>query len=227
MQNNLLEYLEKTVQRLPDKIAYSNGQEHLTFREVFGASRAIGSFLARQGIYRQPVVVFMNKHPRAIAAFLGVVCGGDFYVPLDEEMPAFRVELIFKTLNPPAVICDPSTRQAVEKLDFAGKIFLYDDLVRESVDDAALAGIRERQIDTDPVYVVFTSGSTGVPKGVAACHRSVLDYIEVFSETLELGEHTIFGMQVPLYFDACLKEVYPTLKFGATTYIIPKGLFML
>lgn len=79
---------------------------------------------------------------------------------------------------------------------------------------------------TDPIYIVFTSGSTGVPKGVVACHRSVIDYIENLSEVLCFNENTRFANQTPLYFDACLKELYPTLKFGATTYIVPKSLFM-
>ncbi|NLL71923.1 MAG: amino acid adenylation domain-containing protein, partial [Clostridiales bacterium] len=69
-------------------------------------------------------------------------------------------------------------------------------------------------------------GSTGIPKGVVACHRSVIDYIENLSDVLKINQDTVFGNQTPLYVDACLKELYPTLKFGATTYIIPKSLFM-
>ena len=61
---------------------------------------------------------------------------------------------------------------------------------------------------------------------MAACHRSVIDYIEHLSEVFEFDENTVFGNQTPLYVDACLKEIYPTLKFGATTYLIPKSLFM-
>ncbi|MFR5602047.1 MAG: AMP-binding protein [Lachnospiraceae bacterium] len=84
----------------------------------------------------------------------------------------------------------------------------------------------EKAIDTDPIYVVFTSGSTGVPKGVVACHRSVLDYVENLSAVLGFNENTVFANQSPFYFDACLKELYPTMMFGATTYIVPKSLFM-
>ena len=84
---------------------------------------------------------------------------------------------------------------------------------------------KARAIDTDPIYIVFTSGSTGVPKGVAACHRSVLDYITQLSEVLGFDGDTVFDNQSPLYFDACLKELYPALRYGATTYLIPKKLF--
>jgi amino acid adenylation domain-containing protein len=226
MQNNVLEYLEHTVKRVPNKIAYANDQIGITFQEVYNQGRAIGTFLNNQGIYKQPVVVFMNKHPKAIVAFFGVIYGGDFYVPIDEEMPRFRIELILKNLNPKAIICDENTKKIVETFEFNGEVYLFDDIARTTIDENVINNIREVSIDTDPIYVVFTSGSTGIPKGVVACHRSVIDYIESLSDVLKFSEDTIFGNQTPLYFDACLKELYPTLKFGATTYIIPKSLFM-
>lgn len=226
MQRNVLEYLEATAPRLPDKLAFSNGKEGMTFGQVSRAAQGIGTFLIQKGLKREPVVVFMEKHPRSVAAFFGVVYSGCFYVPIDEEMPLYRVELIFQTLNPRAVLCDEKTRGAVEKLGYSGGLYSYEEASACGPDEAALAAVRAAQLDTDPLYIVFTSGSTGVPKGVVACHRSVIDYIEQLSETLGFSESTVFGNQTPLYFDACLKELYPTLKFGATTYLIPKSLFM-
>lgn len=226
MQYNILENLEKTVLEFPTKTAFSNGKEGVSFSEVYENSRSIGTFLANEGIYKKPVVVFMKKHPKAIVAFLGAVYGGNFYVPLDVEMPMFRIELIFKNLNPAAVICDETTKDIVDKLEFDGKSYHFEDIISTPVNPALLDTIRENQLDVDPIYVVFTSGSTGVPKGVVACHRSVIDYIEVLTEVLEISDDSVLGMQVPLYFDACLKEMFSTLKFGATTYIIPKSLFM-
>ncbi|MHB8063143.1 MAG: AMP-binding protein [Ruminiclostridium sp.] len=226
MQNNVLEYLENTVTRLPNKVAYVNEEMGITFQEVYDQARAIGTFLNKQNIYKQPVVVFMSKGPKTIVAFYGVMYGGNFYVPLDEEMPQFRIELILQKLNPKAIICDETTVKLVDKLSISSTIYIYDDIISTNIDSGMLNHIREASIDTDPIYVVFTSGSTGIPKGVVACHRSVIDYIETLSDILEFNENTVFGNQTPLYFDACLKELYPTLKFGATTYIIPKSLFM-
>lgn len=227
MQRNVLEYLEATAPRVPDKIAFSNGTDSLTFAEVYRHARGIGSFLLEKGHKNEPVVVFMAKQPRSVAAFFGVVYAGCYYVPIDEEMPAYRMELIFRTLHPRAVLCDARMRAAVEKLGYEGGLYDYDEAAAHEVDEEALAAVREKQIDTDPLYIVFTSGSTGVPKGVVACHRSVIDYIEQLSETLGFNEDTVFGNQTPLYFDACLKELYPTIKFGATTYLVPKALFMM
>ncbi len=226
MQRNVMEYLEQIVDQVPDKIAYANEETKVTFREVYERSRAIGSFLHREGYQKEPIVVFMGKHPGTIVTFYGVIYSGCYYVPIDEEMPRHRIELIFQSLQPRAVICDDGTVSSLSSFPFHGKVYLYEEMRKEPVNPEVLDQIRDRQIDTDPVYIVFTSGSTGVPKGVAACHRSVIDYIDNLSEVLKVNEMTVFGNQTPLYVDACLKELYPTLKFGATAYIIPKNLFL-
>ena len=226
MQTNVMAYLDETVKRLPDKIAFANESEGYTFKEVYDQSRSIGTFFHNQNYYRRPVVVFMDKHPKTIMAFFGVITAGCYYVPIDEEMPQSRVDLILENCKPDWIICDAHTKEKAKEFAYQGNICLYDEIAATLVNDEALAEIRYKALDVDPIYIVFTSGSTGVPKGVVACHRSVIDYIEQLSETLGFSEETIFANQTPLYFDACLKELYPTLKFGATTYIVPKSLFM-
>ena len=226
IQTNILEYLEKTVKEVLDKTAYTDGKHGLTFAEVFRYSRAIGSYLSREGFYREPVVIYMKKSPEAVAAFYGAVYGRCFYVPFDEEMPEYRVSLILETLKPRLMICDAYTEKKLIKIGFSGRTLRFEDAVKTEIRDEKLAEIREASMDTDPIYIVFTSGSTGVPKGVAACHRSVLDYVENLSKVLGFNRETVFGNQSPLYFDACLKELYPTMMFGATTYLVPKSLFM-
>ncbi len=226
MQNNVLNYLWRIAEEKPDKLAYSDGEEGLTFREVRDAARSVGSFLHRHGAFKRPVVVFMRKAPREVAVFFGIVAGGCFYVPIDEEMPAGRIQLILNNVKAPFVICDEFTMEKAKAFDLqGGEAVLAGDLFREEADEAALEDIYHRALDTDPIYIVFTSGSTGIPKGVTACHRSVLDYVEQLSEIMGFGEDTVFGNQSPLYLDACLKELYPTIKYGATTYLIPKTLF--
>ena len=226
MQNNVLNYLYDTAPKCPDKIAYSDGEVSLSFKQVYEQSRAVGSFLISRGVYKKPVVIFMRRGPKEIAAFLGTVAGGCFYVPVDEEMPVGRIQLILDNVKSPVIICDKDTVEAAKSFNLnGGEIVLYEEVTTFSENAEALDRIYRAAIDTDPIYIVFTSGSTGIPKGVAACHRSVIDYIEQLSEILSFNENTVFGNQTPLYFDASLKEIYPTLKFGATAYIIPKKLF--
>jgi len=232
---NVLEYLEQTLERIadPNKAAFTGGagsapsvEPALSFQELSDLSRACGSYLASSGIRKQPVAVFMQKCPAMIAAFLGVAYGGNYYIPLDAEMPAFRIRLILDSVDPPVIICDSKTSALIAGWGLNYPVVDFNDACRHSIDEDALAFVRKCAIDADPLYVVFTSGSTGTPKGVVATHRSVIDYIENLSVVLDVTPDTVFGNQSPLYLDACLKEVYTTLKSGSSAYLIPQALFM-
>ena len=226
MRINVLEYLENTVCICPDKVAFTDGVKALTFLQMSDSAKSIGTFLSQRGFNREPIAVCMKKQPETVAAFLGVVYGGCSYVPFDDEIPRHRIGMILERVRPRAVICDGYMLSYLSDMDCSCPLYDYDDICRTPIDEGLLKQVREKAIDADPIYTVFTSGSTGTPKGVVACHRSVLDYIESLSDTLGFSSDTVFGNQAPLYVDACLKELFPTLKFGATTWLIPKNLFM-
>ena len=76
MRKNILTYLENTAARLPEKLAFSTGKEGMTFFEVQRGAAAIGSFLANRGFYAEPIVIFMDKHPRTVTSFFGVIYAG-------------------------------------------------------------------------------------------------------------------------------------------------------
>ena len=231
---NILEYLENTPH--PTKTAFTGDTSSLTFGALSALSRAIGSYLCSQNIHKQPIPVFMGKSPEMIAAFFGVVYSGNYYVPLDVDMPAPRIRLILEKIAshtgqgdmpktaPPLIICDDAWETTLGEWGY--KTCRFTDIITFPINDAALAAVRQTATDVDPVYVVFTSGSTGVPKGVVASHRAVIDYVDNLCPVLNVSENTVFGNQSPLYLDACLKELFPTLKYGASTFLIPKSLFM-
>ncbi|MCL1789408.1 MAG: amino acid adenylation domain-containing protein [Oscillospiraceae bacterium] len=222
---NIMEYLDSTAEKVPDKIAFSDTKTGLTFTQLRKTSRKIASRLLKDGFCKEPIVVFMEKSPQAVAANFATVYAGNYYVTIDREMPKHRIEMIFENLKPRAVICEESTVDLSEQM-CDSKIFLFSEISESEVDENALAKIRARSIDLDPVYIVFTSGSTGIPKGITASHRSVIDYIENLSDVLQANDTTVFGNQAPLYVDACLKEVYTTIRSGATAYLIPREMFM-
>ena len=227
MQTNILEYLERTAPRLPHKVAYSDGRDNMTFSELLDASRKIGSSLLARGCRREPIAILMEKHPREVAAFYGVVYAGCYYVPLDPAMPELRMESILESVGARYLIVDQKSAKKASMLQAEGiSILSYEELVADAENTEALERIRSTAIDTDPIYIVFTSGSTGVPKGVVACHRSVIDYVESLCEVMEFTEDTVFANQTPLYFDAPLKELMPVIKYGATAYFVPRMCFM-
>lgn len=226
MRNNILDYIENRTDVDINKIAFASEIHSLTFGELYDEVSKVGTYLLKNGQYRKPIIVFMEKEPRTIAAFLGVVSASCFYVPIDAEMPQNRMQLILDNVKPEFIICDDCTFESAKAFSTDGNIVKYKDMLNMEIDRVLLDETKARAIDTDPIYIVFTSGSTGVPKGVVGNHRATIDYIEQLSEIMNFNKDTIFGNQTPLYLDACFKEIFPTLKFGATTYLIPKVLFI-
>ena len=227
MHNHVLNDLKKTAAKFPDKAAFCGDKSVLTFRQLDHAVDRIGTYILKQGVKKSPIVVYMEKSPEEVASFFGIIRAGCFYVPIDAEMPQVRIQLILENVCAPILVCDDDTEAKAQELGFDGRIVRYSEILSsDEIDEAELTKVYEASIDTDPLYVVFTSGSTGVPKGVVGCHRAVNDYIDQLSEVLGFSEDTVFGNQTPLYLDACFKELFPTIRFGATTYFVPKTLFM-
>ena len=128
MLTNVLQYLENTVANTPDKLAFSDGEASLTFLELYGSARRVGTFLLEKGMQREGVAVFMKRHPSQLTAFFGAIYAGGFYVPLDDTMPAHRIELILESTKCRVIICDRKSAAAAEKLAFDGEILVLDEI---------------------------------------------------------------------------------------------------
>ena len=223
---NVLEFLEKTAPACGNKTAFSDGEENLSFAELAQLSRAGGSALIARGLKNEPVAVFMKKAPKTIAAFFAVLYAGCYYVPLDASMPLYRLQMIFEQLSPRAVVCDDASRELAERLSPEGSVISASELFAVEENAEALAAVRAKCIDTDPAYIVFTSGSTGVPKGVTGCHRALIDYANALCPVIGADEESVFAMQVPLYVDACMKELLSVIKCGSTAYLMQQSMFL-
>ena len=140
-------------------------------------------------------------------------------------MPADRISTIFDSLQPIAIITDNEHLKIAESIENCGEIILLEDTLNQQIDDKKLAEIRSNSIDTDPLYSLFTSGSTGVPKGTVVSHRNVIAYSEWVSETFDITSETVFGSQTPFYFSMSVLDVFSTIRNGATFHIIPKKYF--
>lgn len=227
MQKSVLEYLENSAEKFPDKIVFADEAEEITYRDFRKEARAVATGLAKasQTARRKPVVVFIERNIRSLIGFFGVIYSGNFYVPVDCQMPAKRIELIFDTLKPVAVITTESTRKIMDRVEFKGPVLALEELKETPVQEEVLNDISRREIDTDPLYAIFTSGSTGVPKGVLVGHRSVIDLIDNFQKEFGFDDTIIMGNQAPFDFDVSVKDIYSTIKNGGTMYVLPKVMF--
>jgi len=224
---NVLEYLENSCSRFPSRVAFAEQDKGVSYLQLVDYAKRIGTKILDEtgNAKRKPIVVFVDRNIESLVLFMAVAYSGNFYVPIDKQMPKMRIALILQTLQPVATIV------LQVEIDFAKNIapdlqtLVYEDAIGYSMDEEKLNRVRRNAIDTDPLYATFTSGSTGIPKGVITCQRSVVDMTEALADTFGFDENSIFGNQNPFYFDASIKDIYSTLKSGGTMYIIPKSCF--
>lgn len=225
MKTLILDYLEETAARLPDKTAFADPDSSVTFAALLRGARAVASALLGCTQPRMVLGFYMDKSVAALVGFMGAVYAGCAYAPLNLRHPAARILSILDTLDAPVVITDHAHLAQLEAMQPGRTLLCVEDLLAHEIDEAGLSTVRRGMIDVDPLYVNFTSGSTGTPKGVVVCHRSVVDFITCFTEIFSITEQDVLANQAPFDFDVCVKDIYSGLFTGATVQIIPTAYF--
>ena len=226
MQRNVLEYLDASARRVPDKIAFADDQTSVTFGALSRQAQGLGTWLARHtGAVNVPVAVFIDRTAQSITAMQGVLYAGCCYVPIDNKMPELRIRSILKQVRPKALVYAAADEALAQTLADCCPLCPLEEACAAEPDEALLERCRRRVLDVDPVYILFTSGSTGTPKGIVISHRSVIDFTEWMTAFCGYTGDEVFGNQAPFYFDLSVKDVYQTLKLGATCHIYPRKFF--
>ena len=229
MIHSVVQWLEETAIQCPDKEAFVDENTSYTYGEVRKKALSIAyhikDILPGKG---HPIAIYMKKSADMLVAYLGVAYSGNFYSPIAVDMPALRVEKIMQALQPELIVCTEELREDIgegKKIDYKGRVFSLMNIDGNVVDEKSVLIGTSGILDADLLYVLFTSGSTGIPKGVAITHRSVIDYIDWVTEEFGIKEGDSFGNQAPFYFDNSILDIYSSVKTGATLYIIPPELF--
>ena len=244
---NVLEFLEKSALSVPTAIACGDEKEELSYSALLLASKKLGAFLSQHTAPRRPVALYLEKSVPALIGFFGIVYAGGFYSVLDPSQPMARTVKILETLEPSVVLTDYANRERAEEIiaELRGtanttipvELYVLNDLPgikdrgeaqAEGVtkeEETLLSDIRDQAMDVDPLYVNFTSGSTGVPKGVTVGHRSVISFISSFVEIFGIDKEDFLGNQAPFDFDVSVKDIYSALFAGCRLQLIPRSYF--
>ena len=226
MLNTVTKYLLISAMKYPDYPALVDSKITLTYQMTLEEAEKIALEWHERGLFKKPIAVMMEKGARTVAAFLGVALSGNYYTVIDTKMPQSRIEKILETFEPSAILTD---RKNIRKAQELNRDYLvYEDLISRSISEenkAAVLAAENKIIDTDILYVLFTSGSTGIPKGVIITHRSVIDYTEWVAETFHFDHTTVIGNQAPFYFDNSVLDIYSAIRNGATLHVIPQMLY--
>ena len=207
-----------------------DGVTALTYSELAGAARGIGAILSDKIARNEPVAVFAEKSTATLTCMYGVVYAGGFYVSVNPEQPPERVRKILDVLESRTVVVDEARREQLAASGYSGNVLYLEELYRDAAGASAgaaekLAGIRAQMTGEDPLYGVFTSGSTGNPKGIVVQHRSVIDFIGHFTEIFGITNEDIIGNQAPFDFDVSVKDLYSAMFTGAEVVLIPREFF--
>ncbi len=216
--------LQQQAELRPYKTAVSDEHTSLTFSQLYSAAGRFAYAISDKtgADIGAPVILFCEKSVRCYTALMGVLMSGSCYAPLDIRMPPERLRAVVKKLSAKAAVTTHALAQKLTDAGFDGALIYIEDIT-DSTPEAAPVSVNADM----PAYILFTSGSTGEPKGVVLSRRAVSHHMNWQTQRINLGEDAVLGNQAPFFFDASMPDIFTPLFTGAELHIIPERLFLL
>ena len=238
----LWQYLTTSAARDPDQPAVAWRDAVLTYGELDQLSTRLSILLAQDGIGPgDRVGLYMPKSHLSVVAMLGILKTGAAYVPVDPNAPPPRAAYILRdcavrglvttadraaqllALSPglPAVHSVVLTEASPGAPEFDGvRVHQW-----SALDDIApTPAVEPRVIESDPAYLLYTSGSTGQPKGVVLSHRHAITFVEWGAAAFGVTAADRLSNHAPLHFDLSIFDIFVALRTGACVVIVPEDI---
>lgn len=236
MQNLIHQSIEIGATNYPDQVAFRFRSESLTYRTLFLRACQVANVLRARGLKpNDRVGIHMPKSIELPIAVYGILIAGGAYVPVDANAPKNRIEFIIRDCGIRFLITNKEKHRTITSLE-----------TREDLPIQTVIGINredttnreylawsdifhsdptrpvESNSEDDLAYIMYTSGSTGIPKGLMHTHRSGLAYARFSSNLYGVTRGDILGNHAPLHFDISTFEFLTGPYIGATSVLIPE-----
>ncbi|MFI7491743.1 AMP-binding protein [Micromonospora echinaurantiaca] len=211
-QSTVIHRFGAVATRRPELPAVLGESEQLSYADLAGAAGGYAAALTAAGARPGDRVALLTAHGApTIAAILGTLATGCAYVPLDPGFPEQRLRRMLAAAGVGIVLSGAEHAEAARRLTADRP-----DVLVLTVDAPPPAPLRPVPVEPDALaYVLFTSGSTGVPKAVGQTHRNLLHVVDNQIATLDLGPADRLSLLASFSFDAAIPDLYPALLAGA------------
>ncbi|MGH8719753.1 MAG: non-ribosomal peptide synthetase, partial [Burkholderiales bacterium] len=208
---SIIARFERQVQDYPDRLALKSGNRALTYTALNSAANRVANALLARSEGPEPIALLLKSGIAAVTAILGTLKAGKFYVPLDPGFPQARLAAIASNAEPRLVVTDNANLALAS-------VFVEDRAQIVNVDDLTAVSDRNPGLAIAPdayAYLLYTSGSTGQPKGVIQNHRNVLHQLITYTKGLAVGAEDRLTLLHSYGFSASRLDIFGALLSGA------------
>ncbi|MBN3519258.1 amino acid adenylation domain-containing protein [Algoriphagus lutimaris] len=219
----LSELIAVGAKKTPNKIAFKSGEAQITYQELEFRSNQLANWLVENQVKKgERVGILIEKNAFTAYAIYGILKAGAVLVALDPSQPSERLNAIIADCSIKVVVSIPSHQRVIDQIDNQNFLVIGSNhgVSWENIFQLASANPLDLEIEqSDLAYILYTSGSTGEPKGIVHTHASGLAYARQSTLLYEVSEDDIIGNIASLHFDQSTFGYFSAMYAGCTTYI--------